>query len=157
MGDQHVYRVLPQVQFVERQIVQLLEVVLDGVDDLLVRALARRVKQSSNGDALRREVIVDGAGLLRLGNVHRHIPVLQQGQRFPAGVQSQQHAAAQDNHLAAMVDQLGDVRRLDTGCMVGAGFTPVPGTAAARPQLEILSGTDAVDGHAAPGQCSDSG
>jgi len=43
------------------------------------RFLTRRMKQSSNGDALRREVVVNGAGLLRFGNVHRHIPVPQQG------------------------------------------------------------------------------
>jgi hypothetical protein len=46
-------------------------------------------------------------------------------------------AAAEDHQFRLMVQQLSHVYAENAWLVIGAGFAPVPGSAAARPQFDI--------------------
>src|SRR5262249_22024288 len=113
------------------------------------------MKQSADGVIFSQLVVQLSSGSSLL-DVNRNAAVAKQLQRLRAGLQNQLHSPAQNDNLAAMVEQLSDIGRLNAWNVLGARLVPIPGAAAAGIEFEVLCGTNAINIHTAPGYVGDS-
>src|SRR5205823_10926085 len=80
---------------------------------------------------------------------------LQTVERLFSGLELQFVAAAQDDHLASVLQELLDIRRLDPRLVPRPRLVPIPGPPAARPELEVLGLAHALDRHPPPRERGD--
>jgi regulator of protease activity HflC (stomatin/prohibitin superfamily) len=71
-------------------------------------------------------------------------------QRVPRSPEPPQTAGAEDYEIRLVIQQLSHVCGKDTWPAIGAGFIPVPGSPAARPQLGIAQPAELLDVDKAP-------
>ncbi len=75
--------------------------------------------------------------------------------RVRAGLQPQLLSATQDDDRAFVLEELEQVRGLDSRHVMGSRFAPIPPPAAAGPEFHVLGCAEAFDFHPAPGEVCD--
>jgi hypothetical protein len=108
------------------------------------------VQQRGDPAAGCRQAVVLGDGRAGLVPDHFDIPPGGQGQGFGGRLEAELASPAEHDYVRVVVEQLGQVGRLDPGTVVGAGLGPVPTSAAARPQLGVPEAAQPVDVDEAP-------
>jgi hypothetical protein len=88
-----------------------------------------------------------GVGLLAYD---RHSTCFEQRQRFWRDFKSAVAAAAEDHQIGLVVQQLSHVCAENAWSVIGAGFAPVPRSAATRPQLGVAEPAESLDLDEAP-------
>ena len=88
-----------------------------------------------------------GVGLLAYD---RHSTCFEQRQRFWRDFKSAVAAAAEDHQIGLVVQQLSHVCAENAWSVIGAGFAPIPRSAAARPQLGVTEPAESLDLDEAP-------
>jgi hypothetical protein len=116
-----------------------------------------RMKESSDGDALPGQFVVELGRLARFQYVVLHAVLLKPGDRLRRRLQNQLHAARQNHDLRAVVDELGDVSDLNAGNVLSTGLAPIPWAAAAGPQFHVFALPKATNLHDSPSQVLDGG
>jgi len=101
------------------------------------------------------QLVVECHGRAGLGDVYRNAFLLKEFQGTGVDLKDKIHAPGEDDRRRAVGDQLFDVLGLDTGLMPSAGLVPVPGTAAAGIELEVLPHSQPLDVHSSPGDVHD--
>ena len=79
-----------------------------------------------------------------------HAALGQQSKSFLAYVKSAQHALRQHDRSSAMLEQLGDIGRLNAGLVSRPGLLPIPFPRSARKYLGVPESADAFDVNPAP-------
>jgi len=86
-----------------------------------------------------------------------HVPFRQQLQGFRADAQPAKGASRQYDRCRTVVEQLGNVGRLDARPMGGPGLVPIPFPGPAWEDLGIAERADALDFDPSPRQSRDPG
>jgi hypothetical protein len=89
-----------------------------------------------------RQTVVLADGGPGLGPDHLDVPAGGQRQRLGCRLQPQLPSPAEHHYVRVVVQQLGQVGRLDTGTVPGPRLVPVPPPAATRPEFGVTGEPD---------------
>lgn len=103
------------------------------------------VQQSRDSPAVRCEVVVLLDRCPGLFVYDLELAVTEDPEGLWTGLQAELASPAQDDDLRLVLEQLVDICRLDSGVMLGAGLPPVPGSAAAGPELRVAQAPEPLD------------
>src|SRR5262249_42948458 len=106
--------------------------------------LAGRVEKPADWLSSRGKVVIYPRRLLRLRDMRLNATRLEMLERLEARLEHEAHAASEDNGSGAVLKQLLDVGHLDARHVMRSGLSPVPRTAAARPELQVVSSRQTV-------------
>ena len=108
------------------------------------------MKQPAHHLAAVGQFIVDSDGSLRFLHVNGDALRFEMLDRRRACSQTQRHTAAENDHLASVVDQFLDIGGLNTWLVSSTGFVPVPNTSTARPEFEVAAAAHFFNVHPSP-------
>ena len=87
----------------------------------------------------------------------RDMVIVQKTDGSRRGFEAEVPTSAQDDEVASVPEQFGQVGRLDAGTMLGTGLPPIPRSAAAGPQLRVSHLPETFDLDGSPSVAAHSG